>query len=445
MFEALTDKLTGVFRKLGGRGRLTEKEIDEALREVRVALLEADVAFRVARDFVARVKSRAMEGGVLESMNPAQQIIGIVQEELTNTLGGAHKRLAAASQPPTIIMLAGLQGAGKTTTAAKLALMLKKQGQRVLLVAADVKRPAAVQQLVMLGKQLDIPVYDEGTSQRGPEVCAHALKRAKELDAAWVILDTAGRLHVDAEMMGELKEISQKLKPAETLLVVDAMTGQDAVRAAEEFHREVSLTGLILTKMDGDARGGAALSITAVTGLPIKYLGMGEKSDALEAYHPDRLASRILGMGDMATLVEKAQATMDQQKAKDFEQKLRKATFDLDDFLEQLRQIKKMGSVAGMLDMLPGMGMLTKRIPKGDAADKQMAKVEAIILSMTAKERRNPEIIGGSRRKRIAAGSGTTPADINQMLSQFEQIKKMMKRMASGKTRMPKALSGMFR
>ena len=430
MFEALSDRLTGVFRKLGGRGRLTEKQIDEALREVRVALLEADVNFKVARGFIERVKEGVMH---------------VVQDELTAILGGTQKKLTAASKPPTVVMMAGLQGSGKTTTAAKLALYLKRQGNRPLLVAADVKRPAAVEQLMALGKQIGIPVHEEGTDTTGLEVCKSSLAKAKKVGANWVILDTAGRLHIDKEMMAELREIDKKLKPTETLLVLDAMTGQDAVRAAEEFHEQVHLTGLVLTKLDGDARGGAALSVSSVTGLPIKFIGNGEKPEAFEAYHPDRLASRILGMGDMATLIEKAQETIDEDQAKALEQKLRKATFDLEDFLGQLGQVKKMGSLTNMLDMIPGGKFLRAKIPTASLDDRQFAKVEAIILSMTPLERHKPELIGGSRRKRIANGSGTTPADVNRLLNQFDQMRKMMKRMASGRMKGMPQFPGMMR
>ena len=382
---------------------------------------------------------------VLESRTPAQAVMQVVQDELTETLGGAQKKLTAASQPPTIVMLAGLQGSGKTTSAAKLALHLKRQGNKPLLVAADVKRPAAVDQLVALGRQIGIEVYDEGTTASGVDVCSHSLKRAKEIGATWVILDTAGRLHIDDAMMGELRQIRAKLKPTESLLVVDAMTGQDAVRAAEEFHEQVGLTGLILTKLDGDARGGAALSINRVTGIPIKFIGVGEKSDAFEPYYPDRLASRILGMGDMATLMEKAQEGIDEEKAAVLEQKLRKATFDLDDFLEQLHQIKGMGSIGGLLEMIPGGKFLRAKLPAAALDDKQLAKVEAIILSMTPRERGKPEIVGGSRRKRIANGSGTTPADVNRLLTQFDQMRKMMKKMSSGKMKGMPRIPGMLR
>ena len=446
MFEALSDKLTGVFQKLGRRGRLTEKDVDEALREVRVALLEADVNFKVARDFIAKVKTRAVDISVLESLTPGQQVVKIVNEELVAILGGAQAKLETASAPPTIVMLVGLQGSGKTTTAAKLALHLKKQGQRPLLVAADVKRPAAVDQLVALGRQLEIPVYEEGTNRSPVEICAHSLKKAKDFGSNWVILDTAGRLQIDEELMKELADIKARVHPHEALLVVDAMTGQEAVNVAAEFHQKVVLTGLVLTKLDGDARGGAALSIHSVTHVPIKFIGTGEKVDALEPYYPDRLASRILGMGDMLTLIEKAEAAVDEAQAKAIEKKLRTATFTLEDLLEQFRQIKKMGSIAQIMEMIPGMNVLAKKLPAKGLEDKQLARVEAIILSMTPEERRRPEIIGGSRRKRIARGSGTNPGDINRLLAQFEDMRKMMKRMGSGKMKgLPPGMRGLMR
>ena len=445
MFEALSDKLGAVFDKLGRRGRIGEKEIDEALREVRMALLEADVNFKVVREFVGKVKERAVEPGALEGVTPAQAVVDIVREELAGILGGAQKNLTAASAPPTIVMMAGLQGAGKTTTAAKLAVFLRKQGGRPLLVAADVKRPAAVEQLVALGRQTDVPVYDEGSNADAVAVCERSLKRAREVGANWVVLDTAGRLQIDEEMMDELAEIKRKLKPSELLLVVDAMTGQEAVNVAQGFHERLALTGLVLTKLDGDARGGAALSINSVTGLPIKFIATGEKTDAFEPYHPDRLASRILGMGDMATLIEKAQETVDVEKAKAFEQKVRRADFDLEDFLDQLQQMKKLGSIGQVLEMLPGGKMLGAKLPKGAMDDAGLVRVEAMIQSMTPRERAKPEIIGGSRRKRIANGSGTTPSDVNRLLSQFQQVRKMMKRMSSGKMKgLPREL-GMLR
>ena len=442
MFEILSDKLNKVFRLLGNKGRLTEKDIDEALRQVRLALLEADVNFKVVKDFVAKVRERALGADVRQSLTPAQQIIKIVNEELIAVLGGEPGRLAAASQPPSVVMLAGLQGSGKTTTAAKLALHLKHAGQRPLLVAADNRRPAAIEQLVTLGKQLDIPVYHESPDTSSRDVCARARSKARELAATWVIVDTAGRLHIDEDMMAELAQVKKELKPDEILLVVDAMTGQDAVRMAGEFHSRVSLTGLILTKMDGDARGGAALSIRWASGVPIKFIGTGEKADAFEPFYPDRLASRILGMGDVLTFIEKAEATFDEQQARELEGKVRTATFDLADFLSQLRSIKKMGPVAQLVEMLPGMSQLAGRLPEG-VEEKQMKKVEAIILSMTPGERHNPNIIGGSRRRRIARGSGLKPQDINQLLNQFHQMQKLMKMGAKGK--LPRNLMGMFR
>lgn len=429
MFEVLSERLESVFKRLGSKGRLTEKDVDDALREVRLALLEADVNFKVVKDFIARLRERSLGSEVLESLTPSQQVIKVVNEELTVILGGATSHLAQAPRPPTVMMLVGLQGSGKTTTAAKLALHLRSSGQRPLLVAADLRRPAAVEQLVTLGKGLEIPVYRADT--KPVSVCAQALKRAKELAATWVIADTGGRLHIDGAMMKEVAEIKRELKPDEVLLVVDAMTGQDAVRAAEEFHAKLGLTGLILTKMDGDARGGAALSIKAVTGVAVKFIGTGEKLDALETFHPDRLASRILGMGDMLTLVERAEKTFDEERARKLEKKVRHATLDLEDFLGQLRDMQKMGSLSQLVEMIPGLSSVARRAP--DAVDEGRLKViEAVILSMTPQERRNPEIIDGSRRRRIARGSGTTPHEINQLLNQFRQTQKLMKQMARG-------------
>ncbi len=442
MFEILSGKLGTVFRRLGSKGRLGEKDIDEALRQVRLALLEADVNFRVVKDFTTRVRERTLGVEVLQSLTPAQQIIKIVNEELIATLGGGQSRLESSPQPPSVAMLVGLQGSGKTTTAAKLALHLKHSGQSPLLVAADNRRPAAVEQLVILGKQLDIPVYSEAPGATSQDICAHALAKAKALAATWVIVDTAGRLHIDEAMMAELAQVKRKLKPVEILLVVDAMTGQDAVRIAEDFHSRVSLTGLILTKMDGDARGGAALSIRWVSGVPIKFIGIGEKIDAFEPFYPDRLASRILGMGDVLTFIEKAEATFDEQRAEELRKKVQTASFGLDDFLSQLRAIKKMGPVAQLVEMLPGLSQLAGRLPEG-TEEKQLKKVEAILLSMTPEERQNPVIIGGSRRRRIARGSGVTPQDVNQLLNQFHQMQKLMKMGVRGK--LPRNLMGMFR
>ncbi len=442
MFETLSEKLNTIFKKLGNRGRLSEKDIDEALREVRLALLEADVNFKVVKDFISKLKERAMDSQVLESLTPTQQVVKIVNEELTSMLGGTASRMVPSSQPPTRVMLVGLQGSGKTTTAAKLALHLKKSGQRPLLIAADLRRPAAVEQLSVLGGQLGIPVYREDTSAKPAALCSHALKRAMELAANWVIADTGGRLHIDEEMMQEVEEIKAEFKPQEVLLVVDAMTGQDAVRAAQEFHARLGLTGLIMTKMDGDARGGAALSVKSVTGVPIKYIGIGEKADELEAFHPDRLASRILGMGDMLTLIEKAEKTFDEQRARQLGEKMRHATFDLEDFMEQLREMQKMGPLSQLIDMIPGLSSLAGKA-KDSIDDGKVKKIEAIILSMTREERHNPEIIDGHRRRRIARGSGTSTQDVNQLLNQFRQTRKLMKMMARGKG--PGMLGSMFR
>ncbi len=442
MFEILSDKLSKVFRGLSSKGRLSERDIDDALRQVRLALLEADVNFKVVKDFTTRVRGRSLGAEVLRSLTPAQQIIKIVNEELIAILGGGQSRLASSSHLPSVVMLVGLQGSGKTTTAAKLALHLNHSGQRPLLVAADNRRPAAIEQLVTLGEQLDIPVYREAAGAGSKDVCTHALSKAKELAVTWVIVDTAGRFHIDEPMMEELAQVKKELKPGEVLLVVDAMTGQDAVRMAEEFNSRVGLTGLILTKMDGDARGGAALSIRWVSGVPIKFIGIGEKIDAFEPFYPDRLASRILGMGDVLTFIEKAEKTFDEQRVKELEKKVRTASFNLDDFLSQLRDIKKMGSIAQLVEMLPGVSQLAGRLPAG-MEEKQLKKVEAMILSMTSEERHNPNIIDGSRRRRIAQGSGVKPQDINQLLNQFRQMQKLMKMGIGGK--LPHNLMGMLK
>ncbi|MCX6009189.1 MAG: signal recognition particle protein [Chloroflexi bacterium] len=441
MFEVLTQKLSKVFSSLGNKGRLNEKDIDEALRQIRLALLEADVNFRVVKSFLASVKERALAVEVLESLTPAQQIIKIVSEELVNILGKERNHLIAASRPPSIAMLVGLQGSGKTTTAAKLALHLKSTGQRPLLVAADTRRPAAIDQLVMLGKQLDIPVSSEDAKEAPLAICRQSLKRAQEMAATWVIIDTQGRLHIDEAMMKELAQLKAEIRPSEVLLVIDAMTGQDAVNTAEEFNKNVGLTGLILTKMDGDARGGAALSIKFVTGVSVKFIGTGEKVNALEPFYPDRLASRILGMGDVLTLIERAEKAFDEQRAKQLEKKMRTAEFNLEDFLWQLRQLKKMGSLTQLVELLPGFSKLASSIPQG-GEESQMRKIEAIILSMTPEERRNPAIVNGSRRRRIAQGSGTTTRDINQLLNQFYQMQKLAKMAAQG--RLSKNLMGML-
>ena len=444
MLENLTEKLTGILGKLTSKGRLTDKDIDEALGMVRRSLLEADVNFRVARDFVASVKERALGSDVLESLTPGQQVVKIVHEELTTLLTGGEHRLMPSSQPTNAVMMVGLQGSGKTTTAAKLALSLRRQDRKALLIAADLRRPAAIQQLETLGKQLDIPVYSEDpASSSVVQVVKNGMKRAEELGVHWAIVDTGGRLQIDDELMRELEEIKNAISPQETLLVVDAMTGQDAVNAAEGFHEKVSLTGLVMTKMDGDARGGAALSVTRVTGVPIKYMGVGERPDALESFYPDRMASRILDMGDVLTLIEKAQETVDENQAKEMERKFREASFDLEDFLTQIQAVKKMGSLSQIMEMIPGMGQMSSKLQAGSLDDSQIQRVEAIIRSMTREERQKPEIINGSRRRRISKGSGTTPQDINQLLNQFRQTQKMMRQLS--RSRNPKNLMSLFR
>lgn len=430
MFENLQDKLQGVFDKLSSRGKLSEADVDVALREVRLALLEADVNFKVVKDFVQRVRERAVGVEVMRSLTPAQQVIKIVHEELIATLG-EPARLNLSGPSPHVIMLVGLQGSGKTTTAAKLALNLRQAGQRPLMVAADTRRPAAITQIEVLGRQLDIPVHSEGNKIPPPQICANALKRAREAAYSVVLLDTAGRLHIDDELMGELEQVKARTNPHEVLLVVDAMTGQDAVRVADEFNKRVGVTGLILTKVDGDARGGAAISVRSVTGVPIKFMGVGEKTDALEVFYPDRLASRILGMGDMLTAIEKAQQVMDQDQAVRMGERLVKGEFNLEDFRDQLQQLKKMGPLSQLLDMIPGMSQLTRDL-QPDVTDQQMKVIEAIINSMTVEERRSPRVINGSRKRRIARGSGTSVTEVNDLLSQFRQMQRLMKQMGGG-------------
>jgi len=427
VFESLADKLQQTFKKLRGRGKLSEGDVSEALREVRMALLEADVNFKVAKDFVARVKERAIGQEVLGSLTPAQQVIKIVNDELTELLGGTQSRISISSRPPTIIMLVGLQGAGKTTTAGKLAHLLKRQNKKPLMVAADIYRPAAIKQLQVLGEQLDIPVFALGDQESPVTIAEKAIQHALAYARDVVIIDTAGRLHINEELMGELKSIKQTVRPHEILLVVDAMTGQDAVNVAESFNNALGIDGVILTKLDGDARGGAALSIKSVTGRPIKFAGMGEKLDALETFHPDRMASRILGMGDVLSLIEKAQTSINLEQAQEMEKKLRKESFTLDDFLEQLQQVRKLGPLDQILGMLPGMGNM-KKLQGMEFDEKELKRVEAVIQSMTRKERRDPSLINGSRRKRIASGSGTKVQDVNRLLKQFTEARKMMKR-----------------
>jgi signal recognition particle subunit SRP54 len=432
VFESLSTKLQETLRRLRGKGKLTEKDVDAALREVRLALLEADVNFKVVKDFVAQVKERCLGKEVLESLTPGQQVIKIVNDELTRLMGESVSKLKQAPNPPTVIMMVGLQGSGKTTSAAKLGSLLKKKQHTPLLVAADIYRPAAIKQLQVLGEQLSLPVFQLG--QQDPvSIARAALEQAKRDRNDYVIIDTAGRLHIDEELMAELQRMEKAASPHETLLVVDAMTGQDAVNVASSFHEKLGLTGVVLTKLDGDTRGGAALSVRAVTGCPVKFAGLGEKTDAFEPFYPDRMASRILGMGDVLSFIEKAQTSMDIEKAKDLEKKLRSQQFNLEDFLDQLQQIKKMGPINQLLEMMPGMGALGKKMKGMSVDDRELAKVEAIIKSMTRKERLNPDILNSSRRKRIAAGSGTRIQDVNNLLKQFDMMQKMMKQMGKGK------------
>jgi signal recognition particle subunit SRP54 len=434
MFDSLTDKLSSVFKKLRGHGKLTEQNITEALKEVRLALLEADVNFKVVKDFVERIRSRAVGQEVLESLTPAQQVIKIVHEELISLMGGMSSALNLSYKPPIPIMLVGLQGSGKTTTVGKLGKFLKDKGRKPYLVPADVQRPAAIEQLKKLGEQLGLPVFGPDPKESPLTICRKALSWANGEDGDVLIIDTAGRLHIDEALMKELEEIRREIIPREILLVADAMTGQDAVNVARRFNEALDIQGVILTKLDGDARGGAALSIKAVTGKPIKFIGVGEKLDALEVFHPDRMASRILGMGDVLSLIEKAQEAIDTKKAQELEKKLLKDTFTLEDFREQLQQIKKMGSIEQILSMIPGMGRL--KLPQNlQGSEKELVKVEAIINSMTRQERRSPEVLNGSRRLRIAKGSGTTVQDVNQLLKQYLQMKKMLRQFKKGGTR----------
>lgn len=430
MFENLQTKLNAVFDKLASRGKLSEQDVELALREVRLALLEADVNFKVVKELVGRVKERAIGVEVMKSLTPAQQVVKIVHEELLKTLGEPSK-LDLSGPAPHVIMLLGLQGAGKTTMAGKLALTLRKSNKRSLLVAADTYRPAAVTQLEVLGKQLDIPVFSEGTKVPPPEIVTHALRRAREGAYDVVILDTAGRLQINDDMMRELEQIKGIAKPQEILLVADAMTGQEAVNVAKGFHERVPLTGLILTKVDGDARGGAAISMREVTGVPIKFLGIGEKLDALEPFHPDRLATRILGMGDVLTLIEKAGENINKDDAERMSRKLVKGEFDLEDFLQQLQQVKKMGPLTQLLEMVPGMGRMTKDMAP-DVTDKQFGQIEAIISSMTRDERHDPRLLNGSRKRRVARGSGVTVTEVNDLLNQFRQMQRLMKQLGQG-------------
>ena len=432
LFQSLTEKLSNAFKKFRNKGKLTEADVKEGMREVKLALLEADVNFKVVKDFIKAVTERAVGAEVLESLLPAQQIIKIVNEELIKLMGSEASKLEISSRPPTVVMMVGLQGAGKTTHTGKIANMFKHKGKNPLLVACDVYRPAAIDQLKIVGDTVNIPVFSMGSKISPVEIAKAGIEHAKKHGHDMVFIDTAGRLHIDEELMGELVKIKEAVNPTEILLVVDAMTGQDAVNVAKTFNELLDVSGVVLTKMDGDTRGGAALSVKYITGKPIKFIGTGEKLDAIELFHPDRMASRILGMGDVLSLIEKAEAAYDEKQAKDLEKKFREQTFSLEDFLIQLRQLKKMGNLNQLLGMVPGVNAGALKDAQVD--EKQMVKIEAIILSMTKEERVRPELINGSRRKRIANGSGTTVEDINKLLKQFDQMKKLMKQF-SGKHR----------
>ena len=436
LFESLSEKLNGAFARLTGKGKLSENDIDEALREVRLALLEADVDFKVTRSFVRAVKERAEAENLFASLSPGQTVVRIVNEELVKILGGEATGLSRGESPPTVIMLIGLQGVGKTTSAAKLARWFNEQGESVAIAACDLRRPAAIEQLVQLGNDLGVHVYREDPEKSTPlKVAVNAVKEAQRNNTHYLILDTSGRIAIDDELMRELEEIRDATNPIENLLVVDAMTGQDAVRSGTEFQERIGLTGIIMTKMDGDARGGAALSMRSVTGVPIKFIGVSERLDGLEQFHPDRMASRILGMGDMQTLIEKAEQQFDVDQAQELEHKLRSQQFDMNDMLQQLQAFKNMGGMANILGMIPGMGSLRGRMNPKDMDESRITRVEAMIHSMTPGERVNPKLINGSRRKRIADGSGTTASDVNQLLGQFRQMQRMMKKISSGKGR----------
>lgn len=443
VFEGLSEKLQNVMKKMRGSARVSEKDVKEMMREIKLALLEADVNFKVVKDFIKSVSERAVGQDVLESLTPGQQVVKIVHEELIKLMGSVPSKLTYSPAPPTVYMMVGLQGSGKTTTTGKLANMLRKEGKRPLLVACDVYRPAAVKQLQVVGGQLNIPVFEMGTDNDPVEIAKKAVAHAKSMQFDMVIIDTAGRLHVDEELMDELIRIKETVKPQEILLVVDAMTGQDAVNVAGAFNEKLGIDGIVLTKLDGDTRGGAALSTRAVTGKPIKLAGLGEKLSDLEVFYPDRMASRILGMGDVLSLIEKAQTAFDEKKALEMEKKMRTATFTLDDFLEQMQQVKKMGPLNQVLGMIPGMN--TKALKGIDVDEKQFARVGAIIQSMTKQERNNPNILNASRRQRIAKGSGTTVTDVNRLLKQFDDMKKLMKSLSGGKANKLMKKMGGFR
>ncbi len=433
-FDGLGDKLQDIFKRMKGQGKISEKDLKAVMREVKMALLEADVNYKVVKQFIDKVNSRAVGEEVMESLTPGQQVVKIVHDELTELLGGVQSKLLISPKPPTVIMMVGLQGSGKTTTTGKLGRLLKKQGKRPLLAACDIYRPAAIKQLQVLGEQLDIPVFTLGDQVSPVDIAKGALAHAKSHGNDIVILDTAGRLHIDEILMEELRQVKEAVQPTEILLVVDSMGGQDAANVAASFNELLDISGVVLTKLDGDTRGGAALSIKTVTGKPIKFAGMGEKLDALEPFHPDRMASRILGMGDVLTLIEKAQENIDQQKAEELQKKMMKAEFTLEDYLAQMDQLKDMGNINSMMEMIPGMSK--NKLKDLQVSDKDLAQTKAIILSMTAEERRNPKIINGSRRKRIAAGSGMKVQDVNRLLKQYDQSQMLMKQfagMATGK------------
>lgn len=429
MLESLGSRFQNIIKKVRGHGKLSENNIKDTLREVKMSLLEADVNYKVVKKFIDNIQKKAVGTDVLTGINPGQQFVKIVNDELVELLGGTNSRLTKSMKNPTVVMLAGLQGAGKTTFAGKLAKYLKKQGEKPFLIGADIYRPAAMKQLEVLAKQIDVDVYFEINSKDAVDICKKGLEKAKEMGATYLIIDTAGRLHIDEKLMDELKDIRKIVRPQEILLVVDSMIGQDAVNLAESFNNALSIDGVVLTKFDGDTRGGAALSIKSVVGKPIKFVGTGEKIEDLELFHPERLASRILGMGDVVSLVEKAQEAIDENEAKSLEEKIRTQKFDLEDFMKQLQNIKKLGSLGSILKMIPGMGKIGDLAP----AEKEMKKVEAIIQSMTKEERRKPEILKANRKLRISKGSGTQVADINRLLKQFTQMKDMMKMMSGGK------------
>jgi signal recognition particle subunit SRP54 len=441
LFDSLSNRLQDIMGKLRSRGVLTEKDVDVAMREVRLALLEADVNYKVVKEFIAKVKERSIGSEVMESLTPGQHVIKIVNEELTALMGATESKIVFSSKPPTIIMLVGLQGSGKTTTSAKLAHHLRSQGRRPFLIGADVYRPAAIDQLRTLAEENKIAFYSDDPKTPPLNIVKAGIKDANQNGADIIIVDTAGRLHIDDQMMQELQDIKSEIRPHQILLVVDAMTGQDAVNVAQTFSEKLNFDGVVMTKLDGDARGGAALSVKAVTGKPIKLVSVGEKMDSLEPFHPDRMASRILGMGDMLTLIEKAQSAVDEKKAREMEDKLRKAEFTFEDFLDQMEQMKKMGPINQLVGMIPGLGKMPKDV---QVNDKDVNRIRAIIQSMTPDERRNPNIISGSRRERIAKGSGTNPHEVNQLLKQFAQTKKLLKQFSGmqGKMKMPKSGSG---